>query len=239
MHRSSTAQFRWFRARVNYWQCPTVEKEELHIHFDLIESGGDVGHHAWPSPVDSECFRLWVLAFYQGGGRMTLAGKEHPELTPVQTAIAGLLAALSWEHSPEKLPELPKWDARTVVYPAEIADMMEVVKPCHYNGPSPEIEPPWDSQVTRRKTCNSLTYDEARKIDPQVDSWMTLAQNAALRAHTLILEDRPEVDEEGLDEANCPFLKLALEEAIHTVRYTEEGGEIVLEGQEEPEGSEQ
>jgi hypothetical protein len=47
------------------------------------------------------------------------------------------------------------------------------------------------------------------------------------------------VDEEGLDESNSPFLKLALEEAIYPVRYTEEGGEIVLEGQEEPDGSEQ
>jgi hypothetical protein len=47
------------------------------------------------------------------------------------------------------------------------------------------------------------------------------------------------VDEEGLDEGNSPFLKLALEEAIYTVRYTEEGGEIVLEDQEEFEGSEE
>jgi hypothetical protein len=47
------------------------------------------------------------------------------------------------------------------------------------------------------------------------------------------------VDEEGLDEGNSPFLKLALEEAIYAVRYTEEGGEIVLEDQEEFEGSEQ
>jgi hypothetical protein len=43
----------------------------------------------------------------------------------------------------------------------------------------------------------------------------------------------------GLDEGNSPFLKLALEEAIYTVRYAEEGGEIILEGQEEPDGSEQ
>jgi hypothetical protein len=47
------------------------------------------------------------------------------------------------------------------------------------------------------------------------------------------------VDEEGPDEGNSPFLKLALQKAIYTVRYTEEWDEIVLEGQEEPEGSEQ
>jgi hypothetical protein len=62
---------------------------------------------------------------------MKLAGKVHPELTPVQAAISGLLTALMWEHAREKLPELPKWAPRTVVYPTEIADIMEVVKEGH------------------------------------------------------------------------------------------------------------
>jgi hypothetical protein len=70
----------------------------------------------------------------------------------------------------------------------------------------------------------------------QVQEWknlMTLWKDRQLNAVVR------KVDGEGLDEDNSPFLKLALEEAIYTVRYAEEGGEIVLEDQEEPEGSEQ
>jgi hypothetical protein len=70
----------------------------------------------------------------------------------------------------------------------------------------------------------------------QVQGWkdlMALWKNRQLNAVVRT------VDEEGLDEGNSPFLGLALEEAIYTVRYAEEGGEIVLEGKEEPDGSEQ
>jgi hypothetical protein len=38
-----------------------------------------------------------------------------------------------------------------------------------------------------------LSYGEARLAEPLVDSWMILAQNAALSAHTLILEHGPEL----------------------------------------------
>jgi hypothetical protein len=38
-----------------------------------------------------------------------------------------------------------------------------------------------------------LSDDEIRQAEPMVDSWTSLAQNAALSAHTLILEDRPEL----------------------------------------------
>jgi hypothetical protein len=60
------------------------------------------------APVDSGCFRLLALVFYQGVLRMTLAGKEHPEITPVQIPISGLLATLTWEYPREGLPGMPK-----------------------------------------------------------------------------------------------------------------------------------
>jgi hypothetical protein len=40
--------------------------------------------------------------------------------------------------------------------------------------------------------CPLLSYDDARKLDQKVDSRMLLAKNAALGAHTHILEDGPE-----------------------------------------------
>jgi hypothetical protein len=33
------------------------------------------------APADSGCFRLWAMVLYQGGRRMTLTGKDSPELT--------------------------------------------------------------------------------------------------------------------------------------------------------------
>jgi hypothetical protein len=47
------------------------------------------------------------------------------------------------------------------------------------------------------------------------------------------------VDEDGLDEDNSPFLKLAIEEAIQTVKDTLEGRETVEEVPKESEDSEQ
>jgi hypothetical protein len=47
------------------------------------------------------------------------------------------------------------------------------------------------------------------------------------------------VDEEGLDADNSPFLKLAGGEVIQTVTDAVQGGEISLEGELEPESSDQ
>jgi hypothetical protein len=53
--------------------------------------------------VESVCFRLRAMVFYQGGRRMTLTGKEAPDLSAEQTAFPCLLAALTWERPYEKL----------------------------------------------------------------------------------------------------------------------------------------
>jgi hypothetical protein len=46
-----------------------------------------------------------------------------------------------------------------------------------------------------------LRYEEARKQDPRVDSWMPLAENAALSADGFICEDGPELPKEKWQEA--------------------------------------
>jgi hypothetical protein len=147
---------------------------------------------------------------------MTLAEKEPPELTTVQTAISGLLTALAWEYPREKIPSEPRWDPHTVVYPREIADIMEVVKAGRCNTISPDIELPCgeiaglNSAWAQSVPFALLSYDEGRQSEAMVDSWMTLTPNAALSAHTLIQEDGPK-----LPKAPGP--------------QAEEGGEI-LEG---------
>jgi hypothetical protein len=48
-----------------------------------------------------------------------------------------------------------------------------------------ELHAAWERDVA----FTLLSYDEAPKIEPIVDEWMILAQNASLGAHTLVLED--------------------------------------------------
>jgi hypothetical protein len=70
---------------------------------------------------------------------MTLTGKEAPEPSTEQAAISHLLAALKWEHSREKSPDPIQCAPRTVVYPTQIAGIMEVVKPGRQHALSPDI----------------------------------------------------------------------------------------------------
>jgi hypothetical protein len=56
---------------------------------------------------------------------MTPTGKESPELTNVQTAIALLLSPIFWERPREKTPDPIQCAPRTIVYPSEIADVVE------------------------------------------------------------------------------------------------------------------
>jgi hypothetical protein len=49
----------------------------------------------------------------------------------------------------------------------------------------------------RNVTFAMLSYDETSQLDPRVDRWMVLAQNAALISHPLILEDGPVLAKES------------------------------------------
>jgi hypothetical protein len=54
---------------------------------------------------------------------------------------------------------------------------------------------------SRNVSFNMLSYEEARKRGPRVDSSMLLAENAALSAHAFICEDGPELPKEEGQEA--------------------------------------
>jgi hypothetical protein len=54
---------------------------------------------------------------------------------------------------------------------------------------------------SRSVSFNMLSYEEARMRDSRVDSWMLLAENAALSAYGFICEDGPELPKEEGHEA--------------------------------------
>jgi hypothetical protein len=67
--------------------------------------------------------------------------------------------------------------------------------------------------------------------DPERKEVMVLWKNRQIHASVR------EVDGDGLDADNSPFLKLSLNEAIQAVKDTMEGGETVPVDAREPEGS--
>jgi hypothetical protein len=67
--------------------------------------------------------------------------------------------------------------------------------------------------------------------DPEWKEVMVLWKSRQLHASVR------EVDEEGLDAHNSPFLKLSIEEAVQTVKDTLEGGETIPEIPKERVGS--
>jgi hypothetical protein len=56
---------------------------------------------------------------------MTHAGRESAEGTREQAALAGLLAALRWEHPKERTTDTIQWAARTIIYPEEVERVVE------------------------------------------------------------------------------------------------------------------
>jgi hypothetical protein len=71
------------------------------------------------APVETECYRLWALVLHQAGRRMTHAGREVAEGTDEQTALAGIFAALRWEHPKERSADPIQWDPLVTIYPEE------------------------------------------------------------------------------------------------------------------------
>jgi hypothetical protein len=49
----------------------------------------------------------------------------------------------------------------------------------------------------RRVEFKMLSHEQANQAEPLADSWMQLAQNAALAAHFLVLENGPEIPKES------------------------------------------
>jgi hypothetical protein len=101
------------------------------------------------------------------------------------------------EHPREKTLGPIQWAPGTVVYLKEITEIMDVVKSGRQHTLSPAMEltcaeiSALSAGWTRRVTFALISYEEALRATLRIDSWMILAQNAALGAQTLICEDRP------------------------------------------------
>jgi hypothetical protein len=132
------------------------------------------------APVQSGCFKLWSMVLYHGGRRMTPTGKESPELQKEQAAFADILSALTWEHPREKTPDPAQWDPRTVM--TEVAGMTDAVRTGRCNTLPSDIELIGDEIASlsdgwaRNITFVVLSYDEARRLEPMVDSWIIQAE---------------------------------------------------------------
>jgi hypothetical protein len=159
------------------------------------------------APVETECHRMWAIVIHQEGRRMVLAGREAAEKTKEQAALAGLVAALTWEHTKERVADPVQWAPRMIVYPEEAERVMERVRDRKWHTLPPELELIGQQIACLREGwarnvyLNMLDYEEARKQDPRVDSWMLLADNAALSAHRFICEDGPDLPKEEDQEA--------------------------------------
>jgi hypothetical protein len=154
------------------------------------------------APIETECYRLWALVLHQAGCKMTYAGRENAEGTKDQTALAGLLAALRWEHPKERLAHPILGVKRVIIYPEEAWRVVDKVQTGKWHTLPPELEligqeiASLSDGWSRNVSLSMLSYEEARRRDPRVDSWMLLAENAALSAHGFICEDGPEMPKE-------------------------------------------
>jgi hypothetical protein len=130
---------------------------------------------------------------------MMLARREAEKRTKEQAILAGLVAALTWEHPKEKEADPIQWAPRIMIYPEEAERVMEKVVTGKWHTLPPELEligqriaNPREGW-TRNVSFDMLSYEEARKRDPRVDSLMLLPENAAVRAHGFVCEDGPEL----------------------------------------------
>jgi hypothetical protein len=134
-------------------------------------------------------------------------GREVAEKTREQTALAGLLAALRWEHPKERATDPIQWAARLIIYPEEAERVVEKALSGKWHTLPADLEliaqeiASLSSGWARNVSFSMLRYEEARNQDPRVDSWMVLAVNAALSAHEFICEDGLELPEEKEQEA--------------------------------------
>jgi hypothetical protein len=151
------------------------------------------------SPAESGCFNPLAVVLRPGDRKAVFTGKENSVLTKIQTAICALHAALGLEHPQERDPDTGKvfWAPRTIIYPMEIADLMDMIKTGHTNFVSDNLAgvcgdiviltSAWESNIALKL----MSYEEALATDPIIASWISFAQNAALGSHTYILEDGP------------------------------------------------
>jgi hypothetical protein len=153
------------------------------------------------APTDVGSLKAWAMVLHQGGRRMTHTAREAVE-TRERAAVKGLMTALQWEHPKERVADPTRWEPRMVVYPSEIEGFMAMVRTGRHRTLTIEQEKvgteiavmccAWERSVEFKV----LSQEEAAQEEPQVNSWMLLAQSAAMGAHSMIVEDGPELPEE-------------------------------------------
>jgi hypothetical protein len=89
-----------------------------------------------------------------------------------------------------------------IIYPEEAERVVENALTGKWHTLPPELELIGQETAnisdgwSRNVSFNMPSYEEARKRDPSVNSWMLLAENAPLNAHGFICEDGPDLPKE-------------------------------------------
>jgi hypothetical protein len=145
------------------------------------------------------CFKLWDVLFVQEDRKTALPREDFPEMLEQKLALSAFLSVLTWEH-PRKGTLGPRlWAPRAFICPMEIADIMDRIKIGRQNALPPELD--LRSQKiaghyddwARNVGFKPYSHEEALQLDSAVAHWISFAKNAALGAHTHILEDGPEL----------------------------------------------
>jgi hypothetical protein len=141
--------------------------------------------------ANTSCVKPWASVMLQEDQRVVRTGSELGDKTDQY------VAAVSWTHPLED--EEQKLAPRTVIYPMESSEFMDLVKAGQQHTLPPEYE---ELGASVSQSCDILgsraefklyNYEEALKVDSMVGKWIQLAQTAALGSHQYVLEDRPDL----------------------------------------------
>jgi hypothetical protein len=103
---------------------------------------------------------------------MTHAGRERAAGTRERVALAGLLAALRWEHPKERTTDPIQWATRTIIYPEEVERVVEKAMAGKWHTLPEELELIGQEIANlcrgwaRNVNFSLLRYEEARIQDP-------------------------------------------------------------------------
>jgi hypothetical protein len=157
--------------------------------------------------LNERCQKVWALVFGQENRRTTLIDRVPPELGDSLALFDGVIHAFRWEHPSEHATQARRWDARAIVYPNSIAGHMEGITSGRYYTLPPELEAMGyeismlSSQWVDGVHFSPICFDDAAVRDGtpfSIASWVSLAQNATLGAHPMVLEDGPVLPDSSL-----------------------------------------
>jgi hypothetical protein len=143
------------------------------------------------APAESSCLRPWATVFMQENRCMVKTGWESADKDYQYVAVAALSETLSWTHPREV--EAQSLAPRTVIYPMEAAEFMELVKIGRQYMLPPYYERGGQSMA---ETCTVraaqadlklFNYEEALQVNPEAGKWLQLSQTAALGCKCIII----------------------------------------------------